>query len=77
MATMTPGRWINLVAVALGALGALVLYKGSFAFESLMAYDIDDKALGARNRRRQTLQRAGLSLLFASFALQAFALLFD
>jgi hypothetical protein len=29
VATMTPGRWINLVAVALGALGAFVLYKWS------------------------------------------------
>jgi hypothetical protein len=71
MATMTLGRWINLVAVALGAIGALVLYKWSFAFESFgQYYDAASvKAQSARNLRRQMMQRVGLGLICASFAL--------
>jgi hypothetical protein len=79
MATMTPGRWINLAAVVLGALGALVLYKGSFAFESFGQWHdaASIKAQSARNLRRQTMQRVGLGLICASFVLQGVALFFD
>lgn len=81
MATMTPGRWINLVAVALGAIGAFILYKWSFAFEGFTQFYSRDgealKAQTARNLKRQKKQRVGLGLIFASFALQGLALFFD
>ncbi len=77
MAIMTPGRWINFVAVVLGALGAFVLYWWSFTFESTFGYGMDGNALNARNRRRQRMQRVGLVLIFVSFALQGIALFFD
>jgi hypothetical protein len=38
---MTPGRWINLVAVALGAIGAFILYKWSFALEGFSRWSDD------------------------------------
>ena len=51
MATMTPGRWINLVAAALGAIGAIVLFDGSFAYEGFpQHYSRDGKAEGADRR---------------------------
>ena len=79
MATMTPGRWINLAAVALGALGAIILYKWSFAFESFGQWHdaASIKAQTARNLQRQTMQRVGLGLICASFVLQGLALFFD
>jgi multisubunit Na+/H+ antiporter MnhG subunit len=74
IATMTPGRWINLVAAALGAIGAIVLFNGSFAYESFPQYYSRDgeavKAQTARNRRRQIMQRIGIGLILASFVVQ-------
>ena len=71
MATMTPGRWINLAAVALGTPGAIILYKWSFAFESFGQWHdaASIKVQIARNRfQRQTTQRVrpwlGLALSF-------------
>jgi hypothetical protein len=77
--TMTPGRWINLAAVALGALGAIVLNKWSFAFESFGQWHDPGsiEAQTARNLQRRTMQRVGLNLICASFVLQEFALFFD
>jgi hypothetical protein len=76
---MTPGRWINLVAVALGAIGAFILYKWSFALEGFSRWsdDVSIKAKTARNLQRQTMQRVGLGLIFASFAVQGLVLFFD
>jgi hypothetical protein len=79
MATMTPGRWINLAAVALGTPGAIILYKWSFAFESFGQWHdaASIKVQTARNLQRQTMQRVGLGLTCASFVPQGLALFFD
>jgi hypothetical protein len=37
IAAMTPGRWINLAAAAIGAIGAIVLFNGSFAYEASLS----------------------------------------
>ena len=36
--TLSPGKIINLIAAILGAAGTIVLFKGSFAYESLAGY---------------------------------------
>jgi hypothetical protein len=81
MTTMTPGRWINLVAAVLGAIGAIVLFKGSFAYEGFsQIYSRDGeavKAQTARNRRRQIMQRIGIGLILASFVVQGAAQFLD
>jgi hypothetical protein len=57
------GRLINLAAAVLGAVGAIVLFKGSFAYEGFaQTYGRDWEAIKAqtkRNRRRQIMQRIG------------------
>ncbi len=79
MTTMTPGRWINLVAAALGALGTMILFHWSFAFEGFFYWTTNElaKAQGECNRRRQIMQRIGLALILASFVVQGVAQLFD
>jgi hypothetical protein len=79
LATMTPGRWINLVSAALGAIGAIVLFNGSFAYESFQPYHsaATIKAQTARNLIRQLKQRIGIGLILASFVLQGAAQFFD
>ena len=64
MATMTPGRWINLAAAVLGAIGAIVLFNGSFAYESFQPYHdrASIQAQTARDLSRQLKQRVGLGL---------------
>jgi hypothetical protein len=80
---LTPGRWINLVSAALGAIGAIVLFNGSFAYESFSPMHSRSqrtdtvKAQTERNRRRQSMQRIGLGLILASFVLQGVAQFFD
>ena len=80
MAMMTPGRWINLAAAALGAIGAIVLFNGRFAYESFSPWQSrDGKAVEAqtkRNLRRQLKQRIGLGLILVSFVLQGIAQFF-
>jgi hypothetical protein len=75
------GRLINLAAAVLGAVGAIVLFKGSFAYEGFaQTYGRDWEAIKAqtkRNRRRQIMQRIGLGLILASFVLQGAAQFFD
>jgi hypothetical protein len=75
------GRSLNLAAAVLGAIGAIVLFKGSFAYESFSQnYGRDGVAMRAqidRNRRRQRKQRIGLGLILASFVLQGVAQFFD
>ncbi|SFK78906.1 hypothetical protein [Methylocapsa palsarum] len=76
---MTLSKVFNLVAAVLGMLGALILYKGSFAYESPGAY-MDNAmvdAMRSRNTRRLFAQRLGLGLISASFALQIAALLLE
>jgi hypothetical protein len=78
---LTPDRWLNVAAAILGSLGALILFKWSFAFESLPFYDdragTISKPIGLRNRRRQTMQRVGLALILVSFILQGVAQFVD
>lgn len=66
---------LSLLADALGAVGAALLYKGSFAYEAPAFYfDAQGKMLEAmkkRNERRQVMQRAGFCLILVSFILQA------
>jgi hypothetical protein len=75
---MTLIKAINLASAALGMLGTIALYKGSFAFEpgGFFYDDVDhsmNKAICARNRRRQLKQRVGVALIGAAFALQVVA----
>ncbi len=78
---LSPDRWLNLAATVLGAIGAAILFKWSFAFESLSVWDdragTVSKPLIARNRRRQKMQRIGLALILASFVLQGIAQFVD
>jgi hypothetical protein len=73
---------INLAAAVLGAVGAIVLFKGSFAYESFSPWHSRSqradtvKAQTERNRR-QIMQRIGLGLILASFVLQGAAQFFD
>jgi hypothetical protein len=83
MAILTLGRWINPAGAALGAIGALVLYKWSFykwsfALERYTQWHGDASIMAQRERnlQRQRMQRAGLGLICASFAMQGLALLF-
>jgi hypothetical protein len=72
---------INLAAAVLGAIGAIVLFNGSFAYEGFPQYYGRDweaiKAQTARNRSRQLKQRVRLGLILASFVLQGVAQFFD
>ena len=81
MATMTPGRRINLVAAALGAIGAIVLFNGSFAYESFSRnysrHGGEVEAQKARNLSRRLKQRIGLGLILVSFVGQGTAQFFD
>ena len=69
------------MAAVLGSVGGVVLFKWSFAFESLPFYDdragTISKGVGLRNRRRQAMQRVGLGLILASFVVQGMAQLVD
>ena len=66
------GTALNLASAAAGAIGTMLLFSGSFAYEQLGGYAnqaLVDK-VRARNKRRQTSQRIGLCLLLLSFLLQ-------
>jgi hypothetical protein len=68
-------REIALCGDTLGAIGAALLYKGSFAYEAFTPYvDAAGKMveeMKQRNRRRQATQRCGFALILVSFVLQA------
>lgn len=75
----TLGRMISLVSAVFGILGTLLLFKGSFAFESPSVYMSSQMVdeMNARNIRRLLLQRLGLMGLVVSFLLAAIAQFFD
>ena len=78
MISFTTGRIIQLAAAICGVIGTLLLYFGSFAYEAPAAW-VDDAFIHAtvkRNRRRQRLQRTGLSFLLVSFLLGGLGLFF-
>ena len=68
-----------LASAVCGAIGTGLLYRGSFALEAPAAF-ADDAFIAdmvARNKKRQRLQRAGLSLLMLSFLLGGASLFFE
>jgi hypothetical protein len=69
---MTPAKMIKIASGVAGMAGALALYNGSFAFEQFVGYDNAEtiKGKSSRNTQRLWFQRAGLALIFVSFALQ-------
>jgi hypothetical protein len=76
---LTIGKTIALASAVAGAIGTLLIYRGSFAFES-PGFIVDDelmKKINARNRRRHILQRLGLGLLMISFVLAGISVVLD
>ncbi len=77
--SFTPGKIVNLAAAASGALGTVLLFRGSFAYEA-PAYYMNKKLMEDmrdRNSRRMVLQRNGLRLLMLSFTLAGIAQFLD
>lgn len=70
---LTPGKALNIFAAMLVAVGTVLLFRGSFAYESFGMYHSRETiaAMSARNSRRRLLQRLGLSCLLGGVALQA------
>jgi hypothetical protein len=68
---VTTSKIVGLLSAISGAVGTLLLFFGSFAYEQPSYYAnqklIDDMV--KRNKRRQLLQRTGLGLLMLSFVL--------
>ncbi len=62
----------------ISAPGTMLLFWGSFTYETMTLYDdcrgTYSKALTRRNNARQLRQRIGLGLLLASFFLQSVAI---
>jgi hypothetical protein len=79
LAAWTTAKTLNAAAATLGALGTLLLFKGSFTYEAPGAYMTLEliQKMGQRNLRRQRLQRAGLALLTISFVLSGVSLFFE
>ncbi len=76
---LSAGRILNLASAICGIAGTAALYKGSFAYEqpAMWGSDEGNKAMYARNRKRQIFQRAGLGLICLSFCLQGVAQFLD
>ena len=58
---MTAGKILGVASAVAGAVGSLLLNKGTFGFEApavYMSQELVDQ-MTARNRRRLALQRAG------------------
>lgn len=77
---MTASRWVSLVSAVFGAVGAWLLFRGSFALAQgpsgyglLATWQAEAGERRSRNRRRLLLQRMGLALILVSFALQGVA----
>jgi len=74
---MTRGKMLGLVSAACGAVGTLLLFFGSFAYEQTPYYSNQTMldAMVKRNKRRRMLQRAGLGLIMLSFVLAGLSVL--
>jgi hypothetical protein len=74
---VTASKILGLVSAASGAIGTLLLFFGSFAYEQPGYYMnknlLDDMV--KRNKRRRLLQRTGLGLIMLSFVLAGFSVL--
>ena len=84
MATMTPGRLINLAAAVLGAIGTIILFSTSWSLQPLGGAQLgsdqlvkDNEGIRAKNAARALWQRVGLGLILASFVMQGVAQFFD
>ncbi|MFI5420387.1 MAG: hypothetical protein ACHQ1H_05420 [Nitrososphaerales archaeon] len=68
---MTLAKALNVASALFGAAGTILLFKGSFTFETPTTWMSDEieKQMAERNERRQLLQRLGLSGLLISFIL--------
>jgi hypothetical protein len=74
---VTVSKIVGLVSAASGALGTLLLFFGSFAYEQpayYMSKNMND-AMVKRNTRRQVFQRMGLGLIMLSFVLAGLSVL--
>ena len=69
---MTAAKIVGLLSAALGALGTLLLFFGSFAYEQPSPTSTKKRSTAydsGTSGGRQCLQRAGLGLLMLSFVL--------
>jgi hypothetical protein len=79
LARWTTGKTLSAASAILGAAGTILIFRGSFTYESPGGW-MTPPLIGEmtqRNRRRQVLQRAGLTLLTLSFVLQGISLFFE
>jgi len=68
-------QYINIASAACTAIGTIVLYRGSFAYETMARY-MNEKLIEEtykRNRKRLILQRSGVVLILAGLGLQTIA----
>lgn len=73
---MAIDKWLNLAGALAGALGTILMYRGTFglAAGSFWTDEAMLQEINRANKVRLRLQRSGLALLTASFALQGAAL---
>ena len=65
-------QYLNIASAACTAIGTIVLYRGSFAYETmphLMSIEMANE-MSKRNKTRQNFQRAGVSLILIGLGLQ-------
>jgi hypothetical protein len=76
---MTPSKIVSIVSALFGAIGTVLLFKGSYAFETPTSWMSDEieKAMQKRNAQRRLLQTLGLSSLLISFVLAGIAQFLD
>ena len=69
--TISATQILNIFSSLCGVTGTIVLFKGSFAYETMPHYMGTQSAseMSARNARRNRLQKLGMFLLVASFIL--------
>ena len=73
---MTVDKCLNLGGAIAGAVGTILMYRGTFGLQTVSTWTSQAMAdeTARSNRQRLRLQRCGLILLTASFALQIAAL---
>ncbi len=76
---MTTPQIVGLLSAASGAVGTLLLFFGSFAYEQPPYWMNDEsiKAIAKRNKRRRLLQQSGLGFLMLSFILAGFSVVLN
>jgi hypothetical protein len=73
---MTVDKFLNLASAIAGAVGTLLMYRGTFGLQSVFTWTSQAMAeeTAGRNRQRLRFQRCGLALLTTSLLLQIVAL---